>query len=678
MGVKILIVDDEPEMERLIRQQFRRKIRNGEYECAFVTNGADALASLQAKPETDVVLCDINMPVMNGLELVAHMAALPHPTKAVMVSAYGNMQNIRSAMNRGAFDFVVKPIDFEDLEITIQKANEAVLKDRQAEETAQKLHSTSQELSESEARESYLREMDELKNRFFTHISHEFRTPLTVILGMAEQIESNPEAWREKGLALIRRNGSNLLDLINQLLDLRKLEAGKLSLNYIQGDIVSYLQYLVNSFESLSEMNDLKISFHSEETKFQMDYDPEKLLRIVTNLLSNAIKFTPQGGEISLQCAVGSMQSKNPSLPTAHCLLLTVSDSGIGIPQEKLPFIFDSFYQAENMASQGTGIGLTLTKELVQLMEGEIHVESEMGKGTAFRIQLPVRQLAEPEAEDSELLPAAPFHLSPSASQRIEVQAQAVENLPSLLLVEDNPDVAQYLLACLEGHYQLGWAQDGQEGIERALEEVPDLIISDVMMPRKSGFELCETLKKDERTSHIPIILLTAKADQEARLEGLQLGADAYLAKPFDKKELFVRLEKLLQLRQKLRERYQSGGTPVTGGAHPQTQKEDAFILKIQQILEVHLTDTDFGIQDLCREVGMSRSQLHNKIKALTGRSTSLYLRFLRLNKAKALLQNHDLNISDVAYQVGFNDPRYFTRSYVQEFGEAPSKRRGG
>ncbi len=527
-----------------------------------------------------------------------------------------------------------------------------------------------------------LKELDQSKSRFFTNISHEFRTPLTVISGMADLV-GEPEP-RE----LIKRNSQSLLSLVNQILDLRKLESGKLPLHMQQGDVIPFLKYLLESFQSYAEDKGVGLSFSSEMERLEMDYDPEKLHSIVTNLISNAIKFTPEGGRVSLQCAVGSMQSKNPKrltansqlpthpLPTAYCLLLTVSDSGKGIPKEKLPNIFDRFYQADDSSTrtgEGTGIGLTLTQELVNMLEGEIHVESELGKGTTFQVVLPVTQKAEPLPENKGMLPSVPVYSFGSAE---ELPAGAAEAAYKLLIVEDNEDVVRYLQACLNDLYQISVARDGQEGIEKAIEEVPDIIISDVMMPRKDGFELCETLKHDERTSHIPIILLTAKADAESRISGLKRGADAYLAKPFDREELLVRLEMLIKLRQQLQARYQAQ-EQAQPAEDVGTQYEDAFIQKLNEQIHPHLSEANIPVPQLCEWMGMSRTQLHNKVKALTGRSITNYVRFIRLKQAKQLLEKTDKTISEIAYETGFNDPAYFTRSFVKEYGFAPSEGRG-
>ncbi len=658
MTSKILVVDDEPQVERLIMQRFRRQVRNKEYEFTFASNGKEALDLLEKRDDIEMVLSDLNMPEMDGLTFLSKLKEIKPELKAVIVSAYGDMKNIREAMNLGAFDFVTKPIEFDDLLATIKKTL------KEAEVARQAAFARELELMNEK-----LKELDRVKSRFFTNISHELRTPLTVISGMAKQIGEDPEAWLRQGVEMIRRNTDNLLDLVNQILDLRKLETGQLQLNLIQDNIIIYLSYILESFHSLAGQKQISLRFESREQELMMDYDPAKILRLITNLLSNAIKFTPEGGKVVLR-----VEKKGGRL------YIEVSDTGIGIPKDKLTNIFDRFYQvdtAHRRKGEGTGIGLAIVKELVGLMEGEIDVESEEGKGATFSISLPIRQTAslqqaqtmEGVQEQMSLMLSKAGHLSVQ-----ELKQEVHESgLPRVLIVEDNADVRAYLKACLTGHYQIAIAEDGQEGIDKAKAEIPDLVVSDVMMPRKDGFELCESLKNDQLTSHIPVILLTAKADDESRISGLKRGADAFLAKPFNKEELLIRIEKLLDLRKKLQERYRTPDNlrPVEDEA---IQKEDEFIISIREAVMANIDDENYGIPELCRDLAMSRSQLHRKLKALTDLSTSHFIRAIRLRKAKDLLLTTDLNISEVAYEVGFRNPRYFSTTFSEEFGLTPNE----
>lgn len=664
--VKILVVDDEPQFERLILQRFRKKIREQSHQFVFALSGTQALEVLKKDQDFDMVLSDINMPQMDGLTLVSKINELYPTLKTVIVSAYGDMKNIRTAMNLGAYDFVIKPIDFEDLETTLNKTLKEV-----------ELLKRSKLAKELADKNEKLTELDELKSLFFTNITHEFRTPLTVILGMTDQIEKSPDKWLEKGVTLIRRNGNGLLNLISQMLDLSKLEAGKLHLNMVQGDVIKYINYIIESFHSLIDSKNLRFHFLCEKPEIIMDYDPDKLLSILSNLLSNAIKFTEKEGNIYFMINTLAV-SKNQ-----RELIVQVKDSGIGIPSSQLSHIFDRFHQVDHPSQalhqgRSSGIGLALTKELIKLMGGEIKVESQEGEGTTFTVTLPISHNA-PSLNSIKAIDLSP-QLDNIASQlNVEdgelLAEQPDGQLPSLLLVEDSTDVAQYLVACLEGKYLLDVAWDGQEGIEKAIENVPDIIISDVMMPKKNGLELCQTLKTDERTSHIPIILLTAKTDIDSRISGFERGADAYLPKPFEQKELFIRLENLLNLRRKLQARYASMDdlVPTTDKS---IQQEDEFIIRFRDAINNNLEDENFGIPEICREVGLSRTQVHHKIKALTGRSTSHYIRSIRLHKAKELLKTSTMNISEIAYEVGFRDPKYFSRTYREEFGQNPKEER--
>jgi signal transduction histidine kinase/DNA-binding response OmpR family regulator/ligand-binding sensor domain-containing protein len=558
-----------------------------------------------------------------------------------------------------------------------------------------------QKLAQQEALQ--LREMDAFKSRFFTNITHEFRTPLTVILGMTERVLSDGVAQGHPAtiaqpLVLIKRNGQNLLRLINQILDLSKLENNALKINYVFGNVVAYLRYIAESLQSLASSNGLTLQVKSDRESVLLDYDPERLQQVVYNLLSNAIKFTPAGGRVVLQVSIDLVGLKN--LPSLH---IKVLDTGVGISADELPFLFDRFFQAGNqkqaspsllgragVGAGGTGIGLSLTRELVRAMGGTISVESEVGKGTIVSVQLPVTRNAEYDSLTPDSLTPDP---SPKGRGVVEdtvaytsVYATSEGSVvgppgvPQLLVIEDNPDVMAYIIASLENEYRIECAYNGRQGIEKALETVPDLILSDVMMPEKDGFEVCDALKNDERTSHIPIVLLTAKADVESRIAGLRRGADVYLSKPFHEVELRLNLNNLLEQRRKWQERFGKPGLPGNTAESdlPQAdvELEDAFLKKVRQYVEQHLADSGFDGPRLARAMLLSEVQLYRKIKALTGKSTAIYIRSIRLNKGQELLRSTSLSVSEIAYDVGFEDPNYFSRTFSQEFGVAPSEMR--
>lgn len=520
-----------------------------------------------------------------------------------------------------------------------------------------------------------LQELDLFKTRLYTNLTHEFRTPLTVISGIADHILTQPSLENlENGLPMIKRNSAQLLRLINQMLDLSKLESGKLSAKMIHDNILSYLKYLTESFHSFADSKDIRLHLLQGFEELDMDFDPEKIQAIFSNLVGNAVKFTPSGGNIYIKI------EKIASREMEDFLEIKVRDTGKGIPSEHLPYIFDRFYQVDNSSTrtdEGTGIGLALTKELVLLMSGTIEVNSQLGKGSEFTLRLPVKNEA-PKGNAGELIKES----RSNTTDLVEASAFGEEedydeSLPMALLIEDNEDVLSYLELCLQGKYRIQKARNGLQGIQLAIEMIPDIIVSDVMMPEKDGYEVVERLKKDERTSHIPIILLTAKADLDSRLEGLERGADAYLSKPFEKKELEVRLRKLIELRQKMTVRYLAispEGTPST----PAEIQEDAFLKKLRSIVDANLESEEFGIGELCKELAVSRTQLHRKLKALTNKSTSQVIRAIRMQEAKKLLLNPDLNISEIGYAVGYSNPSHFTQEFTKEFGEAPSFFRKG
>lgn len=462
----------------------------------------------------------------------------------------------------------------------------------------------------------------------------------------------------------------------------------------VQGDVVTFVEQMSESYRSFAQGKGLEFHLLGEISSLQMDYDPDKLLRIISNLLSNAIKYTPQAGHIYLR--YGQVRRDMGTSSGQPCFHLLVRDTGRGVPSDQLPYIFDRFYQVDkdkyqqekgsriHMLGGSSGVGLALTKELVELMGGQIEVQSSLGEGTTFRIFLPIHRRAPLQAADDlislpdELLAvsSAMDHKDPGSATGFWDAHNGQHPKPQLLIVEDNPGIQEYLVACLEDHFELRVASDGQMGIDQAIEHVPDLIVSDVMMPRKDGFELCDLLKRDERTSHIPIILLTARGDVESRIAGLERGADAYLAKPFEERELLVRLKKLWELRQQLQKRYGSLA-PVAGaqqGAEAERSPEEAFLHRLHGVLLDHLSDSDFSGAQLCRAMTLSRTQLYNKIKALTGKSTSIYMRSFRLQHARRLLESTNKSVTDVAFEVGFKDLSYFSRTFSEEFGQSPTK----
>ncbi|MEK9136739.1 MAG: ATP-binding protein, partial [Bacteroidota bacterium] len=521
-----------------------------------------------------------------------------------------------------------------------------------------------------------------------------------------------------RDMTLAERNAQRLLRLINQLLDLSKLEGGAMKLRASPGNIVPFVKGLASSFESSADMRRVAVSIHADRDEIEVYFDKDKMEKILTNLLSNAFKFTAERGEVRVSImrhperSERSLRAKSKdvqgmehastpsrldndgtalSMTRNGFVTISIADTGIGIPADELPRVFDRFYQVDSSQTrehEGSGIGLALTKELVELHHGSISVTSEVGKGTEFTVRLPLgMEHLKPDEivvteEDKKQVMSAPFVGAiprlPGGQGESPLRVEAGESrtdksLPIVLIVEDNADVRAYMREYLVSGYDVQEAHDGAEGIEKAREIIPDLIISDVMMPKKDGYELCKTLKLDEKTSHIPIILLTAKAGTENKIEGLETGADDYLTKPFDAKELLVRVKNLIDLRRKLRERF-SVGQVLKPGEIAVTSLDDQFLQKAMAIVEKQMCNEDFSVDDFAREVGMSRSQLHRKLTALTNQSAGDFIRYMRLQRAKDLLKQNAGTVSEIAYQVGFNSVAYFTKCFREQFGVVPSE----
>ena len=521
-----------------------------------------------------------------------------------------------------------------------------------------------------------LKEMDDFKTRLYTNITHEFRTPLTVILGLSEQISDNleqlPLQTTKEHLGLISANGKNLLLLVNQILDLSKLESSTMIVNLVQTDIVGQLENNIKSFAPFAKTKNITLDFQTDLRQLYMDFDTDMMLKIISNLISNAIKYTNEGGKVHLFVELLSRQE----------LSIKVKDTGTGIPKEAVPHIFNRFFQVttETLQKQiGTGIGLSLTRELVRLLDGKISVESQLGVGTQFTILLPIRHNAPKEKFNNTStsfqneVDAYTVWAKDAQQNQLPIEEHIDDDTPTLLIIEDNTDIILYLKTILSPFYQVITAGNGKIGVDLATERIPDIILSDVMMPEMDGFEVCNFLKNDERTSHIPIVLLTARSEIQAKLHGLERGADAYISKPFNKHELLIRLKKLIEIRKTLQSRY-ANFSPPSPSKDVMLQMEDAFLQKLKAEVEKKIDDPQFGIPELCRKVNLSRMQVHRKIKALSGKTTSTFIRSIRLQKAKQLLLTSEMNISEIAFEVGFSDPSYFSRTFTSEFGLPPTE----
>ena len=515
-----------------------------------------------------------------------------------------------------------------------------------------------------------LQALDKAKTRFFSNITHEFRTPLTLVIGPLEQVMERKLTEKSKGkLTSVLKNARHLLGLINQLLDLSKLESGQMKVEVTYGDINAYTRELVHGIKPLADKKEQTLQIAIAETAWKTQFDKKKWTKIIYNLLSNAIKYTPEKGTIQLE-----LQSNGDGQ-----IHLRVKDSGIGIKKSQLAQIFNRFYQVDDSSTrhqEGTGIGLALVKELVELQGGSIDVVSEHQKGTTFDIKLPVFEMS--MVIETDILPIIGIE-KVSQSQISEekpllvktpIQSKQKEQLV-ILIIEDNAEMRRYIRDCLdERKYHITEASNGIEGIDKAIELVPDLIISDVMMPGKNGFEVTTKLRSTVSTSHIPIILLTAKSALESRLAGFKSGADVYLTKPFSPKELSLRIQKLIEIRELIRS---SVGKSTYKEIKEPYEKENHFIKGVRSIIEKHLTAIELNGEFIGQQMGMSRMQLHRKLKALINQTASDFIMGIRLQKAYELLQTQNYNSSEVAYQTGFNSPSYFSRTFKKKYGYTPS-----
>ena len=523
-------------------------------------------------------------------------------------------------------------------------------------------------------RAEHLAEVDQLKSRFFANISHEFRTPITLVLGPLKDFQKKLTDPEQKNvIGAVIRNGQRLQRLINQLLDLSKVEAGKMKLLASHVDLVQLLREITASYESLAKEKNIRYFFNPEVNELMVYVDEEKIEKIVHNILSNAFKFTKQGGQIILNLKV---QEKSA--------VIALTDSGIGIPEDQLDKIFDRFYQVDSSQTrgyEGTGLGLALVKDLVELHHGKVSVDSKEGKGTTFTVSLPLGKghLQKDEIvekgvfEKTELLSGEFISSNGGAGIEKEKAKETALEHPVVLIVEDNADMRQYIRKTLSTHYQIIEAENGRVGVSKAEESMPDLIISDIMMPEMDGYKLCSIIKSKELTSHIPVILLTAKADRESKLSGLETGADDYLSKPFDTEELKLIVRNRIEERRKMREHF-SREITLEPKQVAITSLDEKFISKVLTMIERHIDDEEFSIEDFSQEAGCSRMQFYRKIKGLTDQTPSQFVRSIRLKRAAQLLLAKSDNVSQIAYSVGFSSLAYFNKCFREQFGVTPGQ----
>ncbi len=525
-------------------------------------------------------------------------------------------------------------------------------------------------------------ELNQAKLRFFTNISHEFRTPLTLILGPLEQllrkgVEIQPF---QKQLNIMLKNARRMLRLINQLLDFRKIEGGKMRLKAEYTDIVKFIHDIIHSFEEYAIEKQINFKLLTPVDSYMLWFDPDKMDKILFNLLSNAFKFTSQKDSITIEIKTGVKSSESQPEINEY-LQITVRDTGKGIPEKELPYLFERFYQAGNTSSlfQGSGLGLSLTKNLIEIHQGKIAVDTSP-RGTSFIILLPVGDAH--LSDEQKVIPESPgvnkyIHHSPeTAAIQSELKKdkpiQYLHNKPTVLLVEDNLDLRQYIEEEFRDYYNFYSASDGVEGYEMAVEILPDLIISDIMMPAMNGFEFCQKIKQNMVTSHIPVILLTAKTSMESQIKGFESGADSYIPKPFNIEQLIATTNSLIENRNRLREKFNI--EKVLSDLPVKNTADDKFIQKVNDTVNNNISEVEFGVLELSKELGISRVHLHRKLKSIANVSPNEFIKNIRLQKSRELLLQLEFTISEVCYKVGFNSPAYFSSCFKSYYQMSPSE----
>ena len=510
-------------------------------------------------------------------------------------------------------------------------------------------------------------EANKAKLQFFTNISHELRTPLTLIADPVNYIihDDNLNSQQRSMLQIVQRNVLVLTQLVSEILDFRKVQNGKMELRLSDFNLAESMKQWIKLFSVSAQKKHIAISMDAPDT-IMLRADQDKIERICYNLLSNALKYTSEGGEISLMAKEEGGR-----------VMISVADNGCGISSDELPYIFDRFYQAKN-AGRGTGIGLAIVKAFTELHHGEVSATSVEGKGSTFTIHIPVRQKGEVTNQPTEKIEQL---VEPSSTQEVPNQARHIDELiqpyqtdkPEVLIIDDNIDIRTYLRSVLSEKYNVSEAANGKAGLELARKIVPDIVLSDIMMPVMDGLAFCQQLKTDKAISHIPVILLTARSLDEQRAEGYEHGADAYLSKPFSLRLLLSRIDNLIESRKKLNQTWSKGVEDDEIG-NISNEIDKSFLKQLRKIIQENLANSDLSVEQIGDEIGLSRVQLYRKVKALTGYSPVEIVRKARLTRARHLLQTTERTVSEVAYAVGFSTPSYFSKCYKDEFGENPKK----
>lgn len=688
---KILVVDDEEDIHTVTKMALRGftyKDRGIHFLHTYSAKESEQV--VRENPDIAVILLDVVMETNTaGLNLVRYIrdeignkysqiilrTGYPGyaPEREVIVSYEINDYKTKTELTAfKLFTLVMASLRAYDSIISLEQLRqglESIVRDRTA---------------DLEQKNLRIMEMDQMKTRFFANISHEFRTPLTLIISPVEDMLSR-ETINEKTrhrMETMHRNALRLLNLSNQLLDLAKIDAGSMKLELIESDIFRFLRLVAEGFTTLAAQKSITYERIIPPEPYIVPYDQDKLEKIITNLLSNAFKFTRSGGEIRFE--VVKITAGTPQ--NAPVLEIKVGDTGPGIPADLAEKIFDRFYTIGSPADRevpGTGIGLSLTKELVGLHHGTISIEPGAQGGSLFVVRLPLGMehlrdgeylVRKPTDFDEQALATYALHTIEQPPGESPVgEPEESTTATQLLLVEDNADLRAYLHENLEDQYLIHEAVDGASGLDKAIEIIPDLVITDIKMPGMDGTELCRILKTDERTSHIPVIMLTASAETESRITGLETGADDYITKPFNIRELRVRIRNLILQRKTLREQF-SRIVSLEPKDIAITSADERFLNKIITFTGEHLKDYQFDVTRLSEMAGMSRMQLFRKIRALTGQAPAEFIRTTRLKRAAQLLEKKFGNVAEICYEVGFNNLSYFSKCFREFYGVIPSE----
>ncbi len=687
---KVLLVDDEEDIHSVTRMALKGFSYHGR-EILFL-HAYSAGEAMQLLPKhKDIALIFLDVVMENnhaGLDLVKYIRNVlkNHFTQIVLRTGYPGQAPEREVIAAYEInDYKTKT------ELTTFKLFTVTLASLRSYDSIMRLENLRQNLeiivkertAELERKNVRIMEMDQMKTRFFSNVSHEFRTPLTLIIGPLEDflLDKDLASYKKDTLEMMHRNALRLLGLVNQLLDLSKIDAGSMKLSIMHYDLNKVLRLISRSFIPMADRKKIKYAISIPEEAMNCFFDRDKVEKILVNLLSNAFKFTPEHGEI-----ICSVNIENLKDVDTRYIELMVKDTGPGIPAEQLGKIFDRFYQVEDgwkKETSGTGIGLSLTKELTTMQHGEIRVESDPQKGSCFIVRLPVgRDHLKPqeyvivnneEVEGQSMIIKCSISDNSQKVRNDTYETTGITDRPIVLIVDDSPDIRRHLRDSLTKDFIVKEAANGKEGFEKALAIIPDLVITDLMMPEMDGLELCRKLKTDERISHIPVIMLTAKAEVEEKIEGLETGADDYLTKPFNNKELTIRTKNLIEQRKKLLSKY-SHQISMDGNETEVKSVDERFLERVRKVIEKNISDCNFDVNSFYPEMGMSRMQLFRKLKALLNQTPGELIRNLRLQRAAQLIRQDYGNVAEVTYEVGFNNLSYFAKCFKEKFGLLPSE----